>query len=117
MFGIDIPKTNVKELLIIGGSIILGYTIYSWLYNKPSVADLLDKEVPTPLIINDVRPVFKDKVKEYIAVPPDVGIGKTNYGDTIFKKTYPTRDPDSNTVHNPYYMDLGRYATLIDTTL
>lgn len=116
MLGIDIPKVNLKEVLIIGGALALGYAFYQWIAPTP-VKELLENEPPVPYVINDVRPVFKDKVKQFVDVAPDVGIGMTNYGDMIYKKTYPTRTPDSNTIHNPYYMELGRPALLIDTSL
>jgi len=110
--------SNMHELLLLSGALVIGFAAYSWLRSKPSPVpqvQVLSADLPVPLIINDVRPKIKDQVKAYMEAPPDVGIGKTNYGDLIYKKTYPTGD--GNTLKYPYYMDLGKYANLLETTI
>lgn len=116
MFGIKLPSANMRELILLSGALVLSITALNWLRgNKPTVQQIANADLPVPLIVNDVRPILKDQVKAYREVPPDVGVGKTNYGDLIYKKTYPIGD--GNTVKNPYYMDLGKYATLLDVTV
>ena len=117
MFGVKLPPKNLNELALLSGALVVVWGIYNWLRATPTqtVRETLEAELPVPLIINDVRPKIKDKVQAYLETPPDVGVGKTNYGDVIYKKTYPIGD--GNTLKYPYYMDLGKYATLLETSL